>query len=158
MKQIFSIILIGLVVLAIAFFSIFFIAHEAHAFEASNKSYHLVVELNRCNNKKLDNKDYLEKIMTDAVKLAEFNPIGTLFHQFEPQGVTGIVVLSESHLSIHTWPEKKYAALDLFTCGEKSPELAMHYIEEKLECKKYEAMMLERQNGIDVMYHVEKGK
>lgn len=146
MKPIISIILMGL------------IASHVQAFESSNKSSHLVVELNKCNKKKLDNEEYLQKIMTEAVELAKFNPVGALFHKFEPQGVTGIVVLSESHLSIHTWPEKKYAALDLFTCGEKSPEVALHYIEAELECKKYEAVMLERQNGIDVKYHVEKGR
>ena len=55
-------------------------------------------------------------------------------HQFKPFGVSGVAVLAESHISIHTWPEKSYAALDIFVCGKNAnPELALKYIEEQME-------------------------
>ena len=48
--------------------------------------------------------------------------VNEVFHPFSPQGVTGVVIIEESHISIHTWPEKNYVAIDVFTCGEKDPE------------------------------------
>lgn len=57
------------------------------------------------------------------------------FHMFSPYGVSGVVIISESHLAIHTWPEYGYAAVDLFTCGTScDPLLAYHYLSEKLAC------------------------
>ena len=72
-------------------------------------------------------------------------------HKFEPHGVSGVAVLAESHISIHTWPEKSYAALDIFVCGENAnPEAALKHIEEKLEATKLTVKKLDR--GIPKKY------
>jgi S-adenosylmethionine decarboxylase proenzyme len=80
---------------------------------------HLLVELDGCNQDRLDDIDYIEKLMIFAAQKAGATVLGSQFHKFEPQGVSGVVVLAESHLSIHTWPEYRFASCDLFTCGEQ---------------------------------------
>ena len=67
-----------------------------------------------------------------------------LFQPFEPQGVTGVVVVEESHLSIHTWPEHGYAALDFFTCGAGSPEAGHQVLFDGLLARRSERMFIER--------------
>lgn len=60
--------------------------------------------------------------------------IGEIFHQFSPQGVTGVIAIAESHLCVHTWPEHSYAAVDIFTCGEGfAPREAARMIIEAVE-------------------------
>ena len=65
-------------------------------------------------------------------------------HKFEPQGVTIVALLSESHISIHTWPERGSAALDVFTCGETNPEVAMMYMIEALKAREYNLKCIKR--------------
>jgi len=68
-----------------------------------------------------------------------------VFHMFNPYGVSGVVVISESHLAIHTWPEYGYAAVDIFTCGSTvDPWLACDYLKEKFEAGHYEASEMQR--------------
>lgn len=69
-----------------------------------------------------DDMEYLEQCMRDVLEDLDFNILNSYFHKFQPQGVTGMFVISESHFTIHTWPEKGYAAVDLFTCGDASPK------------------------------------
>ena len=64
----------------------------------------------------------IEELMNEAALAAGATVVASVFQPFEPQGVTGVVVIEESHLSIHTWPEHGYAAVDFFTCGECTPE------------------------------------
>lgn len=84
---------------------------------------HILMEFHECSFEVLDNLEELEATMTDAAKASEATIIKSVFHQFSPQGVTGVVVVAESHLAIHTWPEHGYAAVDFFTCN-----LSMEYI------------------------------
>lgn len=94
---------------------------------------HLLVELQNCSADLLDSTSFIEDIMVDAAKKSGATVLSSSFHKFSPQGVSGVVVISESHLTIHTWPELKYAALDVFTCGTHvDPWIATLYIEEKL--------------------------
>jgi S-adenosylmethionine decarboxylase len=78
--------------------------------------YHYLIELYDCNASLLENCDTTKKILHEAVKKSGATEIGQVFHQFAPHGISGVILISESHFSIHTWPEKKYAAIDLFTC------------------------------------------
>ena len=72
--------------------------------------------------------------MLNAAEETGATIIGEIFHQFSPQGVTGVVAIAESHLCIHTWPEYGYAAVDIFTCGDSfNPTEAAHLIIGKLE-------------------------
>lgn len=77
---------------------------------------HYLIELWDCEFSKLDNLPAIQKTMSQAALVAGGTIVDEKFHKFAPQGVSGVVVIAESHLSIHTWPELGYAAMDLFTC------------------------------------------
>ena len=79
---------------------------------------HIMVELSECNVSVLRDVDQVRKILVAAAKEANAEVLQTAFHRFAPHGVSGVVVIAESHLSIHTWPEYAYAAMDIYTCGE----------------------------------------
>ncbi len=85
----------------------------------------------------------IEKKLKDAAGVAGLTVLGSGTHKFEPQGVTSFVLLSESHISIHTWPEHKCATLDIFSCGG-DPWVALHYLKDKLEMKKMNVKYFER--------------
>lgn len=94
---------------------------------------HLLVELYGCNANILNNTDLIENEMVEAAKRCGATVVQQNFHHFSPFGVSGVVVIAESHLTIHTWPEYGYAAIDLFTCGETcDPNIAFEYLKEKL--------------------------
>ncbi|MDQ1238775.1 MAG: S-adenosylmethionine decarboxylase [Thermodesulfobacteriota bacterium] len=95
---------------------------------------HLLIEFWSCNRQKLDNLDYLERIMSQAAEVAGATVLKTAFQDFNPQGVSGVVVIAESHLTIHTWPEHGYAAVDIFTCGSTvDPWRAAGFLKQQLE-------------------------
>ncbi len=97
---------------------------------------HLLVELRECNTKLLDDVKKTKEIMVAAAKEAKATVIGAHFHRFSPHGISGVVVIAESHLSIHTWPEYGYAAVDVFTCGDTlQPSVAAAHLIEKLQSK-----------------------
>ena len=96
---------------------------------------HLLLDLKECNAELLDDLDYIREVVLFAAQEAGATVVGETFHKFRPIGVTGIVAIAESHISIHTWPEHSYAAADIFTCGESLlPLRAADLIVEMLEC------------------------
>lgn len=108
---------------------------------------HLLLELKDCNRETLNDLQLLKKLMIEAAIEAGAHVMGDSFHRFEPQGVSGVVVIAESHLFIHTWPEHGYAAVDIFTCGTAvKPRTAAQLVINKLEAKKHS--ILEIQRGI----------
>ena len=95
---------------------------------------HLLLELYGCNREKLNDELYLRCQLNTAAKLAEASVLNIVSNKFEPCGVTAIALLAESHLSIHTWPESQYSAIDIFTCGRNmKPKLASQFLIECLE-------------------------
>ena len=78
---------------------------------------HLLIELGQCDPEILDNTGELRKILYRVSRESKMTPLKDSFHKFVPQGVSGVVLLAESHVSIHTWPELGYAAVDFFTCN-----------------------------------------
>lgn len=82
---------------------------------------HIIIDGFECDSSHLNNITYLEKLLKKAAIDAGMEVLNSYFYQFEPQGVTGILVLSTSHISIHTWPEERYASLDFYTCGNQDP-------------------------------------
>ena len=78
----------------------------------------------------LDDQAYIKKTLFEAAKATV---LGSKFHRFSPQGVTGYLLLAESHISIHTWPEYGYAAVDVFTCGEMDPHPAFLLMKKKFK-------------------------
>lgn len=97
--------------------------------------YHYVVEITGADKNILSDPNLLREIFLQAAKKAKMDVRASYFFKFSPQGVSGIIIISESHISIHTWPEMQYAALDVYTCGESDPEEAVYYIIEKLNAK-----------------------
>lgn len=94
---------------------------------------HLLVELYDCDKEALNDVSYLRQAMLDAAIECGAVVLGDSFHRFSPQGVSGVVIIAESHLSIHTWPEYGYAAVDVFTCGTTvQPDKAAKVLIEKL--------------------------
>lgn len=79
---------------------------------------HLLVDLYGCDREILSKVDAVRQILTEAVLSAKATIVTDHFHQFQPYGVSGVIVISESHATIHTWPEMACAAVDLFTCSE----------------------------------------
>ena len=96
---------------------------------------HILVELFGCSPSMLNDVIRLEKSMVDAAKKAHATVINSTFHHFSPYGVSGVVVIQESHLAVHAWPEYQYAAVDIFTCGtEVDPWVAYDFLKEALLC------------------------
>jgi S-adenosylmethionine decarboxylase proenzyme len=108
---------------------------------------HLLLELQGCSEEVLDNVSFLREAMMAAASECGATVVGESFHQFSPQGVSGVVVIAESHLFIHTWPEYGYAAADIFTCGNSvQPETAAQVLLRKLGSKNHS--MVEMRRGI----------
>lgn len=79
----------------------------------------------------------IKKILVETVKKTKNTPLKIVIHKFNPQGMTGIVLLAESHLAIHSWPEINYLAIDIFTCGKKAmPYQAFQYLKKVFQPKK----------------------
>lgn len=106
---------------------------------------HILMEFNDCSIKALDDLKTLEVTMVDAAKASDATVIKSVFHQFSPQGVTGVVVVAESHLAIHTWPEYGYAAVDFFTCNLSMDYMKTYdYLVDKLDSKKHSFQSVKR--------------
>lgn len=106
---------------------------------------HLIVELYDCNNKILNDVREVERVMVDAAKKARAHIVDVIFHSYNPQGVSGVVVIAESHLAIHTWPEYAFASVDIYTCGEEiDPWVACEYIESKLKARNSTTLEMKR--------------
>jgi len=111
----------------------------------SHQSKHLLLELYRCDSEKLNDESFLRCTLNRAAKLANATVLNLISNKFEPQGVTAIALLAESHISIHTWPESNYSAVDIFTCGQNMlPELASQYLIEALKAKEHFLRVIER--------------
>ena len=106
---------------------------------------HLLIELQDCDKEVLNDLSFLRDAMVEAAIDCGATVLGESFHHFNPQGVSGVVVIAESHLSIHTWPEYEYAAVDIFTCGTSvEPEKAVEVLVEKLGAKNHSLMEIQR--------------
>ena len=108
---------------------------------------HLLIELKDCNPSILMNLQKVTDAMVSAAKEAKATIVDVSFHEFNPFGISGMVVIAESHLSIHTWPEYSYAAVDIFTCGDIiKPEVAAQYLINIFECTN--PSIVEKKRGI----------
>lgn len=106
---------------------------------------HILAEMYGCSFDILNDIERVEELMINAALEAGAEVREFAFHKFSPQGVSGVVVISESHLAIHTWPELGYAAVDVFTCGDKvDPWDACNYLLENLEASHMDAKEVKR--------------
>jgi S-adenosylmethionine decarboxylase proenzyme len=105
----------------------------------------IVVEYYGCNPGVLNDVAFIKRAMRNAAVESGATIVQEAFHLFNPHGVSGVVVIAESHLTIHTWPEYGYAAVDLFTCGEDvDPDLAFEHLKEQLGANSYNAFEMKR--------------
>ncbi|MDD2283210.1 MAG: adenosylmethionine decarboxylase [Eubacteriales bacterium] len=112
---------------------------------ANSLGRHVLAEIYDCSAEILNDIKSVEKIMVRAALVAGAEIREVAFHKFSPQGVSGVVVISESHLAIHTWPELGYAAVDVFTCGESvDPWVSCNYIKREFAAQRMEAKEIKR--------------
>ncbi|MBU3661309.1 MAG: polyamine aminopropyltransferase [Flavobacteriales bacterium] len=105
---------------------------------------HILVEFMNCDPHIMNDVAAIERDMVGAAQKAGATVINSTFHHFSPYGVSGVVVIQESHLAIHTWPEYGYAAVDLFTCGEMDAWISFDFLKECFGAKSYSALEMKR--------------
>ena len=94
---------------------------------------HVIADLHDVSAEVLGSIDFWKEILIDGAKKSGATVLSDHFHHFgEGYGITGVIVLAESHISIHTWPEKNYAAIDVFMCGTCDPEIAVDHITSRI--------------------------
>ena len=113
------------------------------------KQYHLgqhvLAEFFECDSNILNNLEMVEKLMVESALECGATIVQKCFHMFNPYGVSGVIIIAESHLAIHTWPELGYAAVDLFTCGSKcDPVVAFEYLRKSFASKNSSYTALKR--------------
>jgi len=107
----------------------------------------LIVELYDCDTHIINNINLVEKVLLEAANKSKATVVEYKFHKFAPHGVSGVIIIAESHFSIHTWPEYGYCAIDIFTCGDLIDNpLALKIIKEGLRAKT--SSVIEMKRGI----------
>jgi S-adenosylmethionine decarboxylase len=105
---------------------------------------HFLLNLYGCSSVLLNDEQFLIDLMENAAIASGASVIKTISHKFEPQGITGICLLSESHISIHTWPEEGKASLDVYTCGSANPKIGCDIIIAQLNPMEYKLTYIQR--------------
>jgi S-adenosylmethionine decarboxylase proenzyme len=106
---------------------------------------HLLCEYHGCDRELLNHPVSIQAALVAAVKLAGATPLHEVVHAFSPHGVTGVIVIAESHFAIHTWPEHGFAAVDLFTCGDTvDPYLAFEDLRRALHAERHSVIEIRR--------------
>lgn len=106
---------------------------------------HLLADFYDCECGMLDNKNWLEKVLTESVKRANAKALTSNFHEFNPFGISGVIIIAESHFAVHTWPEHKFVSLDIYTCGgNTSPWSAFEYLKKMFKPKNVSVVEMKR--------------
>ncbi|HOJ49383.1 MAG TPA: adenosylmethionine decarboxylase [Spirochaetota bacterium] len=106
---------------------------------------HLIAEFYGCDARKISKVSYVKEAMEEAALKANATIVQSTFHQFNPYGVSGVVIIAESHLSIHSWPEYGYASIDVYTCGDHvDPWITLRHLEKSFGASDIEVMELPR--------------
>jgi S-adenosylmethionine decarboxylase len=114
---------------------------------------HLIVELYGCSFEQINDLVQVERSLIEAVELSKATIVKPVFHHFSPHGISGVVVIAESHFAIHTWPEYGYCALDIFTCGDQiDSDSALHFLKKRFEAENMTVMEVQR-GVLDVPPH-----
>ena len=110
-----------------------------------------IVDFYDCGCENFDDLEWMENVMIEAANRARATIVDVVFHKFNPQGISGVVVIAESHFAIHTWPEHRYAAIDIFTCGNTlDSEAAIAYLATQLGCLKRGVTKLARGSSLSL--------
>lgn len=110
----------------------------------SSLGKHILAEFYECDREKLNHPEIIERAMNEAAEISGATIVQSVFHMFSPYGVSGVVVVAESHLAVHTWPEYGYAAVDYFSCGPVDSKAAIRYLKEKFGADKVTIREVER--------------
>ncbi len=105
---------------------------------------HILAEFYGCDPSVLNDPKVIERHMREAARASGATIVKSVFHMFSPYGVSGVVVVAESHLAVHTWPEYGYAGVDYFSCGPVDCEAAIRHLEEKFGADSVEIREIER--------------
>jgi S-adenosylmethionine decarboxylase len=110
------------------------VTERADSLRAVTIGHQVVLDLYGCGRERLDSVDVVRAALVQTARAAGATIVETVFHKFSPWGVSGVVVIAESHLAIHTWPERGYAAVDIFTCGSSIDlHRATRYLEQAFQ-------------------------
>ena len=113
---------------------------------------HILFELRECPSELLDDSEFIVMALQGAASRAKSKLIDVNFHKFEPQGVTGLALLADSHISIHTWPEHNIAKCDIFTCSPSSkPLAAIKYLKDRFHATEVVKWTCNRSRGVDMV-------
>ena len=126
-----------------------------NANSSENIGRHCILELYQCDHVKLNDEAFIRTTITSSAKIAGATLMNLVTHSFKPQGVTGLALLAESHISIHTWPEIGYAAIDVFTCGDHTmPEKACKLFHKDFLAKHFSFKNISREipSGIQTLH------
>ncbi len=105
---------------------------------------HLLLEFFDCDRELIDSLDHVRECMLESARISNARIVTDVFHRFNPHGLSGVVVIAESHIAIHTWPEHGCASVDVFSCGEAmKPEIIEFFLKEKFKsarsvCREFE--------------------
>jgi len=106
---------------------------------------HLLIEFYDCDLESISDARRVEATMIKAAEAAQAHIVDSIFHTFNPHGVSGVVVIAESHLTIHTWPEFHFASVDIYTCGKSAdPWKACRVLKRDFRAKRLETVELKR--------------
>lgn len=106
---------------------------------------HFLVDYYECDAKLINDLEHVRKSMLEAAKRSKATIINDNFHQFSPQGISGVIVIAESHISIHTWPELGYASVDVYTCSDKmDPQAAIDYLKQSFKAGRVHQQQITR--------------
>jgi S-adenosylmethionine decarboxylase len=121
--------------------------------------HQFLVEYYNCCQDIIDDENKILNLLTQSAKLANATIVTSTFHKFAPQGVSGVVVIEESHFAIHTWPEHNYVSLDIFSCGENiDAQKAIKFLNKEFKSSKYEIQKIKRGDILKINSNVEKIK
>lgn len=106
---------------------------------------HLIVELYECHREFINDARSVEDALVNAVNISGAKMVQSVVHEFNPHGISGVVVIEESHFSVHTWPEYGYCALDIFTCGDEIDYYsALQYLKQEFKAQNLSVTEIKR--------------
>ena len=106
---------------------------------------HLIIELYECHRDVINDAQMVEEKLKEAVRVSGANMVQSVIHEFNPHGISGVIVIEESHFSVHTWPEYGYCALDIFTCGDEIDyHSALQYLKSEFQAQSMSVTELKR--------------
>lgn len=120
--------------------------HMSNSIEdATGIGKQLLLELYECNGRNLRDASFVKRVIVQACIRTAVTLVETVFYQFSNGGITGAALIAESHVTVHTWPERGYAAVDVFTCGKNIDHFSIiHFLVKKFAAKRWESTFILR--------------